>query len=62
MTENKLTRANRLFYGIEEINDIEKKLWSIFEGDHNDEFKQISEALFKVRAKFLKEFEEMKCD
>lgn len=62
MTEEKLTRANHLFFGIEELNDVENKIWKIFEGDHEDEFKQIHDALFVVKAKFLKEFESIKCD
>lgn len=62
MTEQKLNRANHLFYDAERMEDIEKEIWKIFEGEHNEEFKQIHDALFVVKAKFLKEFESIKCD
>lgn len=62
MTEQKLKRANYLFYGIERINDIEKDLWNLFEGAHENEFREINKALFIVKAKLLKEFNELKCD
>lgn len=62
MTEDKLKRANHLFYGVQELNDIQTNIWKILEGEHEEEFKQIDNALFIVKAKFLKEFESLKCD